>query len=500
MFRFSSPESHARIMAWAVLGIASAQLAAAAQNPAPTAPPVRFRRGSLIQIVPSSTPLKVAEKAEISLILHDKGLTSVKATQNRYLDPEHKIRDVYGIRGGDQTLPVLYRPDGSAYIELIPLRMGEIELTVFGSFPDRAFDRNRAFLQVVPSERRPEALIVGQAGMPDSDTDILRLNLDDSHPWAQGPKQMAYLYPAAYYLDLHVPIELDRPYVRSTVKQPEDDPVIEFDQASGGMKPLRRGAALVENFYGGLVKRTCVLVRVERDINDDRDCEPLFSAARSIVTAPLDTTWTQNPYGMSNQHMWGVSEFPTDRLEVTPPDRPVEFAQPVEIPVKTSDDKVIYYTVAQTRPGLTNYNGRRITPGAGDAPPASITLVPLQFDDDLVLITAHFRDHGVAQRYFRLNVTPSGKGLKRVELHATPMEDGYLRVTATLNYEQLKDPVQLPDLKRMTYRIDQGAIPDVLRIEPDGRIRYVRAGQAVIVATFCGVTGGVAVNVREPVP
>jgi hypothetical protein len=89
--------------------------------------------------------------------------------------------------------------------------------------------------------------------------------------------------------------------------------------------------------------------------------------------------------------------------------------------------------------------------------------------------------------------------LKSVELHTFPAENGYLRVTATLKYEQLKDPVQLPDLKRMTYRIDQGAIPDVLHIEQDGRIRRLHAGQAALVATFCGVTGGVLVDVHEPV-
>jgi hypothetical protein len=499
MFRSGKRLSSVQLFAWGIAAIAWEQIAATAQSAAPDVRQFRFGHGILIQIVAPPEPLKVAEKAEISLILHNKGLTSVVATQNRYLDPEHKFRDVYGIDGGDQTLPVRYRPDGSAYIELIPLRLGEIELTVFGSFPDRASDRNSAFIQVVPSERKPIAMIVGSAGRPDTDTDILRLNLDDSHPWAQGPKQMAYLYPAAYYLDLHVPIEVDRPFARFTVRQPEDDPVIEFDQTSGGMKPLRRGAALVETFYGGLVKRTCVLVRVARDINDRGDCEPLFSSVRPTVTAPLDTTWMQNPYGMSNEFVWGVFEFPTDRLEVAPPDHPVEFAQALRIPVKTSRGKVVYYTVAQSRPGITNYNGQRIAPGADGTPLTSITLVPLQFDDDLVVITAHFADDGVSQRYFRLHVMPSGKGLKSVELHTFPAENGYLRVTATLKYEQLKDPAQLPDLKQMTYRIDQGAIPDVLHIEQDGRIRQLHTGQAALVATFCGVTGGVLVNVHEPV-
>jgi hypothetical protein len=484
-----------RLIALAILAALSAQVAATAQNAASSNRQVRFGFGNLIQIVAPSTPLKIAEKAEISLVLHDKGLARVDASQRRYLDPAHKIVDVYGIRGGLQTLPVLYRPDGSAYIDFVPLRLGEIELTVSGIFADRVFDRSSTFLQVEPSQRKPAALIVAQAGMPDRDTDTLRLNLDDSHDGAQHPKDKTYLYPAAYYYDLQVPIVVDRPYARFAVRQDEDDPVIDFDQATGGMRPLRRGAAMVETSYGGLVRRTCILVRAVRDINDHRDCEPLFAAIRPVVSDPLETTWAQNPYGMSNEPF----EFLTDWLEVKPPNHPVGFAQPLKIPVKTSGNRVLYYTVAQSRPGFTNHNGQRIAPIAPDTPLRSIPLVPLQFDDDLVVITAHFADHGVAERYFRLHVMPSGKGLKNVELHTFPTNNGYLRVTATLEYEQLKDPVQLPDLKRMTYRIDRGAIPEVLRIEPDGQIRRVRAGDAVIVATFCGVTGAVVVNVREPV-
>ena len=257
---------------------------------------------------------------------------------------------------------------------------------------------------------------------------------------------------------------------------------------------------MVEISYGGLIKRTCVLVRVQKDINDDRDCESLFSEARSTVSDSLKTTWAQNPYGLSGAIVRQGLEFLTDRLEIMPPDHPVEFAQPLQIPVKTSDSKVLYYTVAQSGQGsFTNTNALKIAANEPDAPLSFISLVPLQFDDDLVLITAHFADHGISQRFFRLNVLPSGKGLKSIELHTFPTDDGYLRVTATLNYEQLKTPVQLPDLKRTTYRIDRGQIPDVLRIERDGRIRRVRAGNAAIVATFCGVTAGIEVNVREPV-
>ncbi|MES2220890.1 MAG: hypothetical protein V4587_07990 [Acidobacteriota bacterium] len=496
MFRRSILQSNAQLLALGILALAIAQFAAAAQSAAPINTPTRPKLGSLIQIVSPSTPLKLAEKAQISLLLHDKGLTNVGTIQSRYLDPEHKFADAYRIDGGYQKLPVLYRPDSTAYIEFVPLRLGEVELTVFGTFPDRAFDKSRTFLHIVPSGRKPAALIVAQGG--NRDTDTLRLNLDDGRDWAQHPEYKVYLYPEAYYYDVRVPIQVDRHYARFAVKQDKVNPVIKFDQATGGMRPLRRGAALVETSFGGLVRTTCIVVRVERDVNDRSDCEPLFSAIRPKIAAPLKTTWAQNPYGMSNVLMWQDFEFLTDRLEVTPPNNPVEFAQPIKVPLKTSSNQVLYYTVAQSRPGFTNWNGKRIAPGPEDSPLRSIPLVPLIFDNDLVVITAHFADHGVSERYFRLHVTPSGKGLKSLELHTFPMENGYLRVSATLRYDQLKDPVQLPDLKRMTYRIDRGTIPDVLRIEPDGRIRRVRAGDAVIVATFCGVTGGVVVKVRSP--
>lgn len=502
MLRSNIFASKGWLAVWAMLAFVSCRTSAPAQTAASAAPPFRFGRGSLIQIVAPSTPLKLVEKAEISLILHDKGLTSLAVSQRRYLDPEHKIYDAYGIYGGDQTLPVHYRPDGSGYIEVIPLRLGEIELSLSGSFPDRAFDQNSIFVQVEPSQRKPEALVAASMGAPDSDRDILRLDLHDSpivDSWVQDPKRRAYLFPAAYYLDFPVPIELDRSFVHFAVKQPEDAPVIDFDPATGGMRPLRVGAAMVETSFGGLTKRTCILVRVKWDIYHDSACETLFSAVRPTLTDPLDTTWTQNPYGMSNVDLLNGFEFPTDRLEVTPPNDPVEFGQPLEIPVKVTGGKLLYYAVAQMPPGHTNFNGQRITPKAGEGLPESISLIPLQFDDDLILITAHFADRGVSQRFFRLHVLPSGKGLKSVELQTSPTSDGYLKVWAMLHYEQFKSPVFLPDLTRTTWRIDRGQVADVLRVEPDGRIRRMRTGTAEIVATFCGVTGGVEVNVREPV-
>jgi L-fucose mutarotase/ribose pyranase (RbsD/FucU family) len=141
-----------------------------------------------------------------------------------------------------------------------------------------------------------------------------------------------------------------------------------------------------------------------------------------------------------------------------------------------------------------------MAPGEAGISLQAVNLVPLVFDDDLVLITAHFADHGISQRYFRLHVTPSCKGLKSIALNTFPMDDGHLRVTATLHYDQLRDPVQFSDLKRLTYRIDPSATPGVLRIEPDGQIRRVRSGYAAIIATYCGVTGGVSVKVNLPMP
>jgi len=500
MFAQCKSVSHLQFIVWITLAMASARCALAAQSSASAVQRPRFGHGTLIQIAAPANPLRVAEKAQISLILHDKALTSVVATQGRYLDAEHKVRDAYGIDGGEQTVPVLYRSDGSAYIEFTPLRLGEIELAVFGTFPDRATDRSSIFLTIVPTERKPAALFVAQRGMPGTDADVLRLNLDDSEGLAQHPERKEFLFPEAYYYDLPYPVDIDKPFTRFAVKQNENNPVLEFDPATSGMRPIRRGTALVVTSYGGLVKTTCILVRVERDINDSSDCERLLLAASPRVSDSLETTWLQNPYGMSNPFLGADFKFLTKRLRVTAPDHPVEFGQPIDIPVETSSGKVLYYTVAQMRPGPTNPSGLHVSPTTADGSLKYIPLIPLQFDDDLVLIAAHFADGGVSQRFFRLHVTESCKGFKSLDLHSYPRSDGHVSVTATLHYEQLKNPVQLPDLKRLTWRIDQGSPPDALSIETDGQIRSEHTGDAAIIATYCGVTTGLEVRVHKSAP
>ncbi len=134
---------NAQLVVWGILAMASVQFAATAQNTAPAPQPKRFEFGSLIQVVAPSTPLKLAEKAEISLILHDKGLASVVATQNRYLDSEHKFFDAYGICGGNQSFPFSIPHTEAPILCWLPQRLGEVELTVFGNFPNRVTDRCR---------------------------------------------------------------------------------------------------------------------------------------------------------------------------------------------------------------------------------------------------------------------------------------------------------------------------------------------------------------------
>ena len=387
-----------------------------------------------IEVVAPPQGLKLGEVNELTLLTKSPGLVSVFTHQGR----PNALPNTDRIEGGDQELPVLHRPDGTAYIRLVPMELGDIEMGIMGNFAGKQLDRSTAKLHVGLSSRKPVEIWIDPNGFA-LQQNIIRLDIDEPRWAGKTNEAWQYLFPVAFYPDVRSHVYLDVASVEFKVRQPAGAPVIAFDRSTGRMKPLRQGDALVETWFSGVVRRTCIQVRNSSMPFDRSNCKQLRAAAAPSQPSPLNTTWSQDPDGLASEYISPTTEFFTDRLKVTAPDRPVELGQPIEIPLEISGGKLRRLNYSQRRSGVDaepigsnepapakvalankarfadnrsllepDENGAyRGEAGAASDDPKSIEIVPLAVGEETVAIVASFQDHGVSTKYFRLRVLPA---------------------------------------------------------------------------------------------
>jgi hypothetical protein len=448
-----------------------------------------------IEVLPQH--LKAGEVNELALKLHNPLIASVWVCQNRAL--------VWGTDPAEeQELRVHRHWDGSAYINFIPMKAGRIDLEI-GRWPNPSFFTGTAdaTLQAEPSTRKPVELRIDANGSA-LDQNWIQLGLDGPSPYGEGATKT--LYPQACYPDLRRPVDIDWRYVQFSVRQPAGAPVIALDKSSGAITALHVGDALVETAFSGAVKQTCIHVRKTGEPADFGECWQL----RSRAAGPLNTTWSQDPDGFGDGNC--LSDFDTGGLEVTAPDHPVELGQPLEIPVRISRGKLTRLAFNQKRSGVddaslpyivvtgTAEKNCHANEGAAcilrdEGSSKVIEIVPLALGEEKVAIGASFDDRGPAEKYFRMRVVPTAKGLERIQLDDRPGPDGLRHLYAMAKYEHLEGyvgPLQMEDLK---LTVEQPADAPVLRVDPDGVEHDIGNGDATIVAEYGGVKGRLGMRI-----
>ena len=79
-------------------------------------------------------------------------------------------------------------------------------------------------------------------------------------------------------------------------------------------------------------------------MGDNSRCDQLRSPP---PVAPLDTVWTHDPDGLKSE----IHGFFVSRISVRAPSQPVGLAQPLEIPIAVSSNKIRSVTFAERRAG-----------------------------------------------------------------------------------------------------------------------------------------------------
>ncbi len=105
------------------------------ERSAPAKAPNRaFPAYDRLEILSPERPLKLAEENEISLRIHGTGLTTLGTVQTQFSRENPEMPDF--VYGSQQSAQILRHPDGSQYINIVPMRLGKLQLTLDGLFPD----------------------------------------------------------------------------------------------------------------------------------------------------------------------------------------------------------------------------------------------------------------------------------------------------------------------------------------------------------------------------
>jgi len=239
-------------------------------------PPISLRN-DLVDVLAPTGKLKLAEENEISLRIHEKGLVRVSTWQNQ-IDGRNEVVPE-NLRGSEMAAPIIYKPDGSAAIRVTPLRLGKLQLSVSGIFPDGAVFRRAVTIEVGVPSILPRSLLVYQGGNPFGQA-MIRLYLHEQ-------PGRAWMQVRAFYDTVKDPIIIDPTALLFNIRTNDTTPALRLDEATGLLTPLHVGHALIESGFGQHMALTCIVVEEKFDLgsanHDQSRCEELLHSGEQLT-------------------------------------------------------------------------------------------------------------------------------------------------------------------------------------------------------------------------
>ena len=199
---------------------------------------------------------KLGVIVRIPLTIQVQGINRLHSTQH-YRDPDRQNlwETPATIPESITELPIQQMPDGSSYVEILPLRFGTIILELLGKYPDGGVVMTKVAIDVGLPDVPPSDITVGQLGAPGKNLPFIEIYLTHKQPepsrrWHFGAK----------YKGIEGFVPVDANFARFEFRTLDNRPVIQFDQQTGTFKPIEPGEELVETQFGGWTNLTCVVV------------------------------------------------------------------------------------------------------------------------------------------------------------------------------------------------------------------------------------------------
>lgn len=478
--------------------------------------------GRLIVQAPT-VPLHLGEKNPIEITLKGPDLACLTIMNN----------------ADESCSQVQRRPDGTTYIEVMPIQLGEIELGFMAKFADSSMELETVKVTVVPGHP-PKRLYVGSMigglGNPNAHRSIEYLTVGES----------VTIWGEAEFEGVSDPLQIPDGELKFHVIQSRGLPAIKFDPSTGKLYAQRLGDALIESSYAGTTETTCVMVR-EHEIYSEGNCEELREGGDGRLPtapgadAPGADRGSKLPYTGCYQLMTGctvregkaVCGLPSaticdtrhgrfianERLDIVPPANPLNVAELNSLTLRVHGAKVARVECAHNCLS-TQHLLRSIAPVLpfSSQPDGNITVQILPWQTGAVHyeISVFFKDGGVAHKAFDTDV---GFGLKQpLGINMSCGNDSYpdpnlpeflfvqdqrfpapARDVPRINacYEGAGSFVEIP-ANLITYRVLSDREPSAIAVDSKtGMLTPLRFGEAVLEREFHGLKTDTCVAVLQ---
>lgn len=406
------------------------------------------------------------------------------------------------IEGSDRQVSVQHRPDGSAYLSVVPQRLGTIDFQLNVDFADGGFEQDSVSVPVIAVEP-PRKLQVEAGWMFRSS-----ITLDLSKRWGEDK-----IWVAADYPGLKSPLNIPLKDARFKVSMAKGEPPIRFDPITGEIDALRLGKALIETTYRGLTVPTCVVVTEDSEWGAYRsNCDELKQGGMSsneIVEAMLAENHSELPYGPLDGRKGRF--MANDRIEIVVPPQPLNVAEDNAIVMKVHGSTVARVECDSGNTGCTRRYGYTKPPlpftfqqqGDGNVLlrvfPGTLGAVEFSF-------SVFFADGGVAHKTLPANVgfgtkqprginMPCGNdsygnpNLPQEMVAQNPGWQGSTTMGLWINacFDGIPGFVVIPP-KELTYRVlSEGDKPAISVDSSTGQVTALEQGQALLEREFRGL-------------
>jgi hypothetical protein len=227
-----------------------------------------FIANDRLQLLPIDHSLKVAEQNEIPLRISNPNVKTVVIDWGIYR-PGSRSPDAQESKSAEYDLL-----PGTSIVHFTPSVIGKLRLGILVFFQDGGFARKDEDVETVLPDRPPEKFIFQKDGHPWSTWNQNRtIAIVDHTVWLD----MVAFYPG-FDGRIHLPATDIAFHV---LNYPGKEP-LQLDSATGIIKPVAAGRALVQADFAGLTTFTCVIVFSSGPGGPNQDCNDLLPPGKSM--------------------------------------------------------------------------------------------------------------------------------------------------------------------------------------------------------------------------
>jgi hypothetical protein len=235
-----------------------------------------FVANDRLQLLPIDHSLKVAEPNEIPFRITNPNVKSIIINWGIYQPGLKSPQYADEAKSAEYSLL-----PGTSIIHFTPSVIGKLKIVIMVDFLDGKFARKDEDVEAVLPDRPPEKFIFQKDG---------RTAWNKNRSYAIVDQTTVWLDTVVYYTGFDKPIHLPAADIAFHVLNDPGREPLQLDSATGIVKPVAAGRALVQADFASLTTFTCILVFSSSGGGSSDDCHDLLPPGKSLPPQePLST-------------------------------------------------------------------------------------------------------------------------------------------------------------------------------------------------------------------